>query len=122
MGSGIQRMATVCLDAGLPSPDLEEIGTRFRVTLWTQCIHPSTLDAKDRAILALPSPGVPPGCTPQAQGTPASCTHQTRSGSPQPRGHGSPKPHRVNEVDPVHEGRRPGGRVTQGRPAFLFPA
>jgi ATP-dependent DNA helicase RecG len=45
-------MTTACIDAGLPPPDLEEIGTRFRVTLWTQRIQPPTLDAKDRAILA----------------------------------------------------------------------
>lgn len=31
-GSGIQRMRTACLDAGLPEPSFEEIGMRFRVT------------------------------------------------------------------------------------------
>ncbi|WP_416219739.1 ATP-binding protein [Frankia sp. Cas4] len=57
-GSGIQRMTTACLDAGLPPPDLEELGTRFRVTLWTQRVQLPTLDAKDRAILtAIPTDG-----------------------------------------------------------------
>lgn len=57
-GSGIQRMTTACLDAGLPPPDLEEIGTRFRVTLWTQRVQPPTQDAKDREILAaIPTAG-----------------------------------------------------------------
>ncbi|CAI7973403.1 hypothetical protein FRAHR75_1000010 [Frankia sp. Hr75.2] len=51
-GSGIQRITTACLDAALPLPDLEEIGTRFRVTLWTQRIQSPTLDNRDRAILA----------------------------------------------------------------------
>ena len=35
-GSGIQRMSAACSDAGLPPPLLEEIGTRFRVTLGTK--------------------------------------------------------------------------------------
>lgn len=34
-GSGIQRMSAACRDAGLPAPLLEEIGTRFRVTLYS---------------------------------------------------------------------------------------
>jgi predicted HTH transcriptional regulator len=32
-GSGIQRMTTACLQAGLPEPELEEIGSGFRATL-----------------------------------------------------------------------------------------
>lgn len=51
-GSGIQRMTTACLDAGLPPPGLEEIGGRFRVTLWTQRVRLPPLDARDREILA----------------------------------------------------------------------
>ncbi|WP_462166304.1 ATP-binding protein [Frankia sp. AiPs1] len=59
-GSGIQRMTTACLDAGLPPPDLEEIGARFRVTLWTQGAQLPALDARDRAILAaVPTRGAP---------------------------------------------------------------
>lgn len=57
-GSGIQRMTTACLDAGLPPPELEEIGTRFRVTLRTQRVGLPVLDARDRAILAaIPADG-----------------------------------------------------------------
>jgi predicted HTH transcriptional regulator len=41
-GSGIQRMATACSSAGLPSPDFVEIGLRFRVIIRTERIGPST--------------------------------------------------------------------------------
>ena len=34
-GSGIQRMVSACRDAGLATPVFEEIGVRFRVTLFT---------------------------------------------------------------------------------------
>lgn len=51
-GSGIQRMTAACHDAGLPSPVLEEIGIRFRVTLSTTRTTTPALDAKDQAILA----------------------------------------------------------------------
>ena len=34
-GSGVQRMMAACREAGLAEPELEEIGTRFRVTLRT---------------------------------------------------------------------------------------
>ena len=34
-GSGVQRMTAACREAGLAEPELEEIGTRFRVTLRT---------------------------------------------------------------------------------------
>lgn len=33
-GSGIPRMVTACLEAGLPAPRLEEVGFGFRVTLF----------------------------------------------------------------------------------------
>jgi len=57
-GSGIQRMTTACREAGLPPPGLEEIGTRFRVTLWTQPLEAPMLDARDQMILdALPTDG-----------------------------------------------------------------
>ena len=56
-GSGIQRMSAACRDAGLPAPLLEEIGTRFRVTLsTTQGLVPQ-LDAIDQAILDALSDG-----------------------------------------------------------------
>jgi ATP-dependent DNA helicase RecG len=50
-GSGIQRMSAACLDAGLPAPMLEEIGTRFRVTLHTARGQASRLDGIDQGIL-----------------------------------------------------------------------
>jgi predicted HTH transcriptional regulator len=50
-GSGIQRMTAACRDAGLASPILEEIGTRFRVTLHTERTGPLHIDKADQAIL-----------------------------------------------------------------------
>lgn len=50
-GSGIQRMTAACRDAGLAPPTLEEIGTRFRVTLWLEQIGTTALDKTEAAIL-----------------------------------------------------------------------
>lgn len=50
-GSGIQRMTTACGDAGLAPPRLEEIGTRFRVTLLTERVGAIAVDSTDRIIL-----------------------------------------------------------------------
>ena len=50
-GSGIQRMVAVCRDAGLESPVLEEIGTRFRVTIHTTSIGAPNVDKTDQAVL-----------------------------------------------------------------------
>ena len=50
-GSGIQRMMTVCRDAGLAPPVLEEIGARFRVTIHTTGIGTPSVDKTDYAIL-----------------------------------------------------------------------
>ena len=50
-GSGIQRMSAACLDAGLQAPMLEEIGTRFRVTLHTARGQAPRLDGIDQVIL-----------------------------------------------------------------------
>lgn len=50
-GSGVQRMMAACRDAGLPQPVLEEIATRFRVTLSAKRSGAPSLDARDRAIL-----------------------------------------------------------------------
>ncbi|MEK7761526.1 MAG: helix-turn-helix domain-containing protein [Nitrospirota bacterium] len=50
-GSGIQRMTAACRDAGLAAPILEEIGTRFRVTLHTERTGPLRTDKADQAIL-----------------------------------------------------------------------
>jgi len=56
-GSGIQRMSTACRDAGLPAPLLEEIGTRFRVTLHTARGKIPPMDDIDQAILDALSSG-----------------------------------------------------------------
>ncbi|MBI2314388.1 MAG: winged helix-turn-helix transcriptional regulator [Betaproteobacteria bacterium] len=50
-GSGIQRMTAACRDAGLAAPVLEEIGTRFRVTLSMARTGTPTIEATDQAIL-----------------------------------------------------------------------
>jgi ATP-dependent DNA helicase RecG len=50
-GSGIQRMTAACRDAGLADPMLEEIGTRFRVTIRTSRIHAVHVDEVDQRIL-----------------------------------------------------------------------
>jgi ATP-dependent DNA helicase RecG len=50
-GSGIQRMSSACRDAGLSAPMLEEIGLRFRVTLYTTRVQAPQRDAIDQAIL-----------------------------------------------------------------------
>ena len=50
-GSGIQRMVAVCRDAGLAQPVLEEIGTRFRVTIHTAKTHAPSVDKTDQAVL-----------------------------------------------------------------------
>jgi len=50
-GSGIQRMTAACRDAGLAPPVIEEIGTRFRVTLRVGRVGAPSLDETERAIL-----------------------------------------------------------------------
>jgi predicted HTH transcriptional regulator len=50
-GSGIQRMTAACRDAGLADPRLEEIATRFRVTLFTMQVNRPRLDDTDQAIV-----------------------------------------------------------------------
>lgn len=50
-GSGVQRMIAACLEAGLPPPYFEELGTRFRVTIYSEPVGPAVLDRTDRAIL-----------------------------------------------------------------------
>ncbi|HXH06168.1 MAG TPA: helix-turn-helix domain-containing protein [Vicinamibacterales bacterium] len=50
-GSGVQRMTRACREAGLAPPAFEEIGTRFRVTLFTGRVGPSALDETDQAIV-----------------------------------------------------------------------
>ena len=50
-GSGFQRIVAVCRDAGLAPPALEEIGTRFRVTIHTTGIGAPNVDKTDQAVL-----------------------------------------------------------------------
>lgn len=50
-GSGIQRMTAACRDAGLADPRLEEIATRFRVTIFTEQVSRPALDDTDQAIV-----------------------------------------------------------------------
>ena len=50
-GSGIQRMTAACREAGLAVPALEEMGTRFRVTLLTARTSAPRVDDTDQAIL-----------------------------------------------------------------------
>lgn len=50
-GSGIQRMAAACRDAGLAAPLFEEIGMRFRVTFPFARVGKPLLDPTDQAIL-----------------------------------------------------------------------
>ena len=50
-GSGIQRMTAACRDAGLAVPMLEELGTRFRVTLHTARTGAPLVERTDQAIL-----------------------------------------------------------------------
>ena len=57
-GSGIQRMSAACRDAGLPVPALEEIGTRFRVTLHTTRGQARPADGIDGTILDALSDGI----------------------------------------------------------------
>ncbi len=57
-GSGILRMNAACRDAGLQAPLLEEIATRFRVTLYTTRGQAPPPDAIDQAILDALAGGV----------------------------------------------------------------
>jgi predicted HTH transcriptional regulator len=52
-GSGIQRMTSACLDAGLDAPKLEEIGTHFRATIGTVRSRKPAADRTDQTILRL---------------------------------------------------------------------
>lgn len=50
-GSGIERMTSACRDAGLEDPRLEEIGTHFRVTLYSAKKHAVQINGTEQAIL-----------------------------------------------------------------------
>lgn len=50
-GSGVGRMLEACRDAGLPDPTFEEIGGRFRVTIFSEQAASPRLDDTDAAIV-----------------------------------------------------------------------
>ena len=52
-GSGIQRMAKACKEAGLPEPILEEVGAGFKVTLGLTPTKEFEISALDQKILGL---------------------------------------------------------------------
>jgi ATP-dependent DNA helicase RecG len=56
-GSGIPRMTAACREAGLPEPEIEEIGGRVRLTLRTRPGAPTLIDDLDQRIVELLSGG-----------------------------------------------------------------
>lgn len=50
-GTGVQRMISACTGAGLPEPELAEVGLRFRVTIRTEPIAPAAFDPVERRIV-----------------------------------------------------------------------
>jgi ATP-dependent DNA helicase RecG len=56
-GSGVQRMIGACREAGLADPRLEEIATRFRVTIFAEPFARPSLDDTDQAIVDALSEG-----------------------------------------------------------------
>lgn len=51
-GTGVVRMAAACVAAGLPEPELVELGLRFRVTIRTDPEAAPKLDRVDQRIVA----------------------------------------------------------------------
>lgn len=52
-GSGIQRIILSCKEAGLLELKFEEIGIRFRVTLYRKKVHQVLLDKTEEQIIAV---------------------------------------------------------------------
>jgi predicted HTH transcriptional regulator len=50
-GTGVQRMIAACTGAGLPEPELAEVGLRFRATIRTEPIAPVMVDPVERRIV-----------------------------------------------------------------------
>jgi predicted HTH transcriptional regulator len=50
-GTGVQRMIAACTGAGLPEPELAEVGLRFRATIRTEPVAPVTVDSVERRIM-----------------------------------------------------------------------
>lgn len=56
-GSGVQRMISACRSSGLATPAFEELGNRFRVTLYTKRTGKPVVDKIDKVILDLLASG-----------------------------------------------------------------
>ena len=52
-GSGIGRIIDLCKERGFAEPIFEEIGSHFRVTIFTQIVHIPNLDNVEQEILAI---------------------------------------------------------------------
>ena len=52
-GSGISRIIDSCIDAGFQEPQFEELGTHFRVTIFTEVVSKPLLDEVDQKIITL---------------------------------------------------------------------
>lgn len=52
-GSGIQRIISSCKEAGLLDPKFEEIGSRFRVTLYRKQVRPAIIDKIEEQIISI---------------------------------------------------------------------
>ena len=52
-GSGIRRIVDSCIEAGFAEPLFEEIGTHFRVTLYTEPVNSPTLDKIELTIISV---------------------------------------------------------------------
>ncbi|SPE43084.1 Putative transcriptional regulator (fragment) [Candidatus Sulfopaludibacter sp. SbA3] len=58
-GSGIERMTSACVEAGLAPPRFEEAGMHFRVTIFTAKVKQPHADEVDQRILAIFRDGAP---------------------------------------------------------------
>lgn len=52
-GSGIRRIIDSCVESGFPEPLFEEIGTHFRVTIYTQVVGKPSINELDEKVLLL---------------------------------------------------------------------
>lgn len=52
-GSGITRIIDSCKESGFAEPQFEEIGTHFKVTIFTQAVRKPELNKTDRAIVGV---------------------------------------------------------------------
>src|SRR5262249_23755287 len=50
-GSGVVKMISACVSAGLPPPDFAEIGLRFRVVIHTNPVAAPVIDEIERRLL-----------------------------------------------------------------------